>query len=76
MRACLKDNGTEPEIMEWLIMVRIDGLTVSITSFRREVGIMSRLQEEDFICVMVLVRSDRVMGSNWSRGAGILGEIE
>ena len=45
-------------------MVRIDGPTVVITSLRREVGIVSRLQDEDFICDMVLVRSDRVMGSN------------
>ena len=62
IRACLKADGTEPVAIEWLIMVSMDGLTASITSFRNGVGSMSRLQDEDFICAIVLLSNDRVIG--------------
>ena len=57
----------------------MEGPRVPITSFSKEVGIVSRLQDEVFICAIVLVSSDRVMGSNWSKGAGVvcgIGEME
>ena len=57
-------------------MVRMHGLTVSITSFKREVGMVSRLEDEDFILDMVLLSSDRVIGANWCSGGGVVGEME
>ena len=37
-------------------------MTESITSFKKAVGSMSRLQDEDFICAIVFLIADRVVG--------------